>query len=123
MNDWFLGAAGLSAFTFVLHVVAGGRETAGPLLESTELGRIAKYTSYYCWHLVTISIASIAAAFLFAAQPGGNFSLAAFATGLSFAFAVLNIAIAARFGLPFWEFGQWVLFLGIALLGLAGLLL
>lgn len=122
MNFWLLAAAGLASATCGLHVIAGGREAARPLLASLDLDRVAKYTNYYCWHLVTITIAALAIAFATAAFPATSQSLAVFATGASFAFALLNLVMIARFRLPLREFGQWVLFLAIALLGLTGLL-
>lgn len=122
MNAWFLSAAGVAALICAIHVVAGGREAVRPLLASTELNRSAKYTHYYCWHLITITIAVLAAAFAYASRPGAGSDVAVLATGMSFLFALLSIVQIAIFRLPMKEFGQWVLFLGLALLGLAGLM-
>lgn len=122
MNAWFLSAAGVAALICAIHVVAGGREAVRPLLASIELNQSAKYTHYYCWHLVTITIGALAAAFAYASRPGAGPDVAVLATGMSFLFALLSIVQIAIFRLPMKEFGQWVLFLGLALLGLAGLM-
>ncbi|WP_374656411.1 hypothetical protein [Dongia sp.] len=120
MNGWFAAAAGLSAFTCGLHVVMGGREAARPLLAAAELDRLAKFTNYYCWHLVTIVIGALAVAFAYSARAGMAADLALFATGIAFLFALWSLGMIARFRLPPLLFGQWALFLPIGLLGLAG---
>jgi len=122
VNAWFLSAAGAAALICAIHVVAGGREAVRPLLASTEINRSAKYTHYYCWHLVTITIAALAAAFAYASRSGASSDLAVLATSMSFLFALLNVIQIAIFRLPMKEFGQWILFLGLGLLGIAGLL-
>lgn len=63
MNIYLLIATGLSHFAFLLHLLMGGREVARPLLQATELSKTCQFTNYYCWHLVTISLAFIAVVF------------------------------------------------------------
>ena len=63
MNGRFLGAAAIAGLTCVIHVWLGGREVAQPLLASGGLGKVPKFTNYYCWHLVTIVLAGLALAF------------------------------------------------------------
>lgn len=121
MNNWFLSAAALSAAVCAVHVIMGGREAARPLLASTELDQVAKYTNYYCWHIVTIVIAALGAAFLVAAIDHDADELALFAVITSFLFAVWSLAMIARFRLPLLPFGQWILFLVVAAVGAAGL--
>ena len=120
MNVWFAIAAGVSAFTCVLHVVLGGREAARPLLEDTNLSEVAKFTNYYCWHLVTIAIGALSAAFAVAATRGTASELAAFATGTACLFGLLSLGLIAKYKLHPLQFGQWILFLPISLLGLIG---
>lgn len=120
MNGWFAAAAGLSAITCGMHIVMGGREAARPLLAATDLDRVAKFTNYYCWHLVTIAIGALVAAFAYSSRAGATADLALFATGIALLFALWSLGMIAKFRLPPMQFGQWALFLLIALLGLAG---
>lgn len=122
MNHWFLAAAATSLFTFLTHVFLGGREVAAPLLRS-ELRAIPKFTSYYCWHMVTITIAALALAFVLAGLPGGSRELALFATALSVLFMLWNLALIATQRLRLFHFPQWLLFLPGSVLGTAGLLI
>lgn len=122
MNVWLLSAAGLSAIICVLHIVLGGREAARPLLASMELTRSAKFTNYYCWHLVTIAIGAMAVAFVRSSQMDAAADLAFFATGLALLFAGWSVLMVAKFRLSPWQFPQWALFLPVALLGAIGIL-
>jgi len=123
VNTYFVAAAVLSTFTCLIHATLGGRETVGPLLAARELGKVAKYTAYYCWHLVTITLAGIALSFWLAAGDPAVEALAIFATFAVAAFALWSLAMISLFKLRLWHFPQWALFLPAAGLGLAGLLL
>ena len=123
VNTYFAAAAILSAFTCLIHATLGGRGTAGPLLAARELGKVAKFTAYYCWHLVTITLAGIALAFWLAASDPAVEALAIFATAGTAAFALWSLAMIVLFRLRLWHFPQWALFLPAAGLGLAGFLL
>ncbi len=121
MNLWFLSAAVLSTCICALHVILGGRDVARPLLVTTELDRGAKFTNYYCWHLVTIAIALMAAAFAFASRPGANADSAIFASAAAVTFAIWSIVMIVRHKLSPLQFPQWALFLPVGFLGAAGL--
>lgn len=119
MNMWFAAAAVLAVLTCGIHVVLGGREAARPLLIASNLDLGAKYTNYYCWHLVTIVIGALAFAYGYSAwtaEPG----LALFATAMAFLFAAWSLGMIALFRLRPFQFGQWALFLPMAALGLVG---
>lgn len=120
MNGWFAAAAGLSAFTCGLHVIVGGRIAARPLLAATDLGRIVKFTTYYCWHLVTIAIGALAVAFACSARAGAATDLAVFATVIAFLFAMWSLGMIAKFRLSLVQFCQWILFFPVGVLGLIG---
>lgn len=121
MNFWFVAAAATSFVTFLVHLVLGGREIARPLL-AADLQAKPKYTSYYCWHMVTITIAAVALAFALAALPGRTGDLALFATGLSLLFLLWNIVMIVSRRLRFLHYPQWSLFLPGTLLGIVGLM-
>jgi hypothetical protein len=120
MEIWLASAAIFSMVTCVIHVIVGGRFVAQPLLQAGELGTVAKYTNYYCWHLVTIAIAAMAAAYAYSAAYGAR-ELAAFASLEALAFAAWNLGLILKNGLSFIRFPQWGLFLLIAGAGAAGL--
>jgi hypothetical protein len=122
MNPFLAAAAAASLLTCLVHLVLGGREVARPLLATEGLRRIPKFTAYYCWHLVTITLSGLALAFALAARPDGSRELALFATGGAALFAVWSLGMVARFRLRPWHFPQWALFLPITALGLAGVL-
>lgn len=122
MNIYFLIAALTSCGTCLLHIFLGGKFAAKPLLHNQDLNQVAKYTNYYCWHLVTITIAAMALAFAMAAQPGGSKDLALFATLLSALFCLLNLIMIFSFKLNKKHFPQWLLFLPGAFFGTLGLM-
>ncbi|MBH5397551.1 hypothetical protein HZZ13_07055 [Bradyrhizobium sp. CNPSo 4010] len=120
MNAWFAAAAILSAGICGLHVVMGGREAARPLLAASGLDHVAKFTNYYCWHLVTIVIGALGAAFAYSSWQASAVDIAQFATAIALLFALWSVAMIVRFRLSPIQFPQWALFILIALLGLAG---
>lgn len=120
MNLWYAAAAILSATTCGLHIIFGGREAAQPLLASTEIDLLTKFTNYYCWHLVTIMIGALAVAYGYAAWMITSADLGLFATGITFLFALWSVAMIIHFRLPALKFQQWALFAPIGILGLIG---
>lgn len=121
-NFWLLTAGLLAAATAGIHFFLGGPEIARPLLQARDIGAIAKHTNYYCWHLVTITLAAMAIGFIHAAATPGAHSSAVTWTVLAFAFAVWNIGLILWKRLSPRHMVQWVLFLPIGATGLAGLL-
>jgi hypothetical protein len=120
----FFILAGLAALAVCLtHLILGGRAVVRPFFDIEKMPGIVRYTMYYCWHLVTITLAGMALAFLLAAQPGGSHALAVFATSGAASFALLNFGMNLRLGLSFARHPQGFLFLPVAALGVAGLLL
>ena len=117
--NWLYAASVLSGLTALLHIFGGGKTAAQPLLESSmEDG--AKYTNYYCWHMVTIIIIAMSVSFYLAACNVQLIELAVLSTGLSFAFALWScLLIVIKKQNPF-VLPQWLLFFPIALLGLLG---
>lgn len=122
MDNWaFFAAAGLAALWLVIHLFAGGRDTARPLLDCTELSPVVRDTLYICWHFVTASLALMAGLFVWAGLSGQNApALAATALAASFSFVGIGLALRQRANLL--EVPQGWLFVPVAGLGCAGLL-
>lgn len=124
MNVWLAAAALLTGVITFLHIFAGGARAASPLLKSTDLDFEAKYTNYYCWHLVSLTLAAMAAAFGYAAIHPSAEELAVFAVGLAAAFTLASLVLIAslddRRGLT--ELPQWTLFLSVTIIAAIGLL-
>lgn len=121
MNSWFIAAAGASLATALVHIVAGGRFIARPLLASTDLREVPKYTQYYCWHIVSIVLLTMALGYAYCGFDPQASALAVVLTGLAAAFALWCALLIAWKRLSPIRMLQWMLFLPIALLGLAGL--
>ncbi|MFK7915171.1 MAG: hypothetical protein AB8B93_14755 [Pseudomonadales bacterium] len=122
MNQAFAIAAGLSAALTLLHLIGGGRTIAQPLLASTALPRMPQVLMYFCWHITSIAIAFLAAAYGYAALTPGNQALAGAATLLCAAIAVLGIVMAKAMNMRYAVMPQGWLFLPIAIIGGYGLL-
>jgi len=119
MNHALAVAAALSLGTWALHTFVGGREIAGPLLRSG-LHPVPKYTNYYCWHLVTIVLFAMAAAFAYGAVVPAGRDVAAFALMLSSAFAAWSLALVRWTRQPPLRLPQWLLFLAISVVAAVG---
>lgn len=119
MDPW-IGAAAVAAFvTFLIHTFLGGREIATPLLAATDLRRIPKYTSYYCWHMVTIVLLAMAAGLAWGGWSGDRAMVVA-VFALAVAFCALSVAMVRAFRVNPWHMPQWSLFLVIAVLSGVG---
>lgn len=117
---WIWCACLASMVTCLLHIFVGGASTAKPLLAS-ELGTVSKYTNYYCWHLVTITLAGMGVAYLVSALSPDAWELAIAATVLAALFACWSIALnlikkTHPLALP-----QWILFIPITIFGILGI--
>jgi uncharacterized membrane protein YjjP (DUF1212 family) len=110
----------LSLGVCALHVWLGGREAARPLLDS-ELRSIPKYTNYYAWHMVTIVIAAMGAAFAYAATipEGRDVGIAALVLAVAFTLWSLTL-ILWKYRRPM-LLPQWLLFLAVSVAAAIGL--
>ncbi len=121
MNYWFLAAAAAAVLTFVVHVFLGGRYVAKPLLKADGLGEVAKYTAYYCWHLVSIVLAGMALAFLRAGLFTGGREVAAASLVFATCAFLWSLMLISRWKLSWIKFPQWMLFALVMILGAGGL--
>ena len=116
----FFAAAGLSALWAAVHIFLGGRSIAVPLLDSN-MPRVPKYTQYFCWHIVTLTIAALALFFALAAMgQGGQYAVSG--TVLAGLFAALGIVMVPMVGQSYRAMPQGWLFVPVAALGLLGLM-
>jgi len=124
MTNWFVLSAGiLAGITALIHVIAGGKDIARPLLAGS-VDEVVKLTLYACWHLVSVALflSSIAllghgAGFYNSPETVAFVSIMWFMFGAVFLVVTLGFANSgALFRLP-----QWVLLVPVGLLGLWGL--
>lgn len=120
MNLFYL-LAGIAALTVLAtHVFVGGRLFVRPLLAEEHLHRVTRLTLYYCWHLVTLLIAAIAALYLLAAVAPHWQHLAITATVLAASASLLSLLIIIAWRQRPWRMPQWLFFAVVAALGAAG---
>ena len=125
MNGFLLLSGSLAALTAAVHIVAGGKEIARPLLGSG-LKEEVKLTLYACWHLV--SVAFVLSALVLLATGVGFFgtaphSLAAFISVLWLLFGIVFLAVTLVVARPggLFRFPQWVLLVPVGVFGLCGI--
>jgi len=100
-----------------LHLWLGGREVARPLLSTEGLLPVVRYTTYYCWHLVTIVLYMMAIGFGASAFLSGSRLLVAFLAVTAAAFSLWGFALVAIHRRSLAELPQGLLFLPVAVFG------
>ncbi len=121
MNTILLAAAIASLAVCALHFFLGGPAIAGPLLHAKDMNDVAKFTNYYCWHLVTLMLATMAAGFAWAAIDPNAIELAILSTALALASMVWGMALISWKRQRTLHMPQWVLFAIVSILGVVGL--
>lgn len=122
MNLFHLLAGIAALIVLATHVFVGGRLFVKPLLAAEQLHRVTRLTLYYCWHLVTLLIAAIAALYLLAAAAPHWLHLAITATVLATGASLLCLLIVIAWRQRPWRMPQWLFFAIVAALGTAGLM-
>jgi len=117
----FLLPAAVAALIAAIHFFVGGRELARPLLRQNALPPVVTLTHYYCWHLVTITLLGLAAAFGYASLAPDGRVLAVFATVAAGLFAVWGLALVLWQAQRHRDMPQWMLFAVLAACGAAAL--
>lgn len=117
-----IAAGSLSAIIALIHIFLGGRTVALPLLEASDLERRPKYVTYYCWHLVSISLCLMSLVFLWPALWGGSDDLTLVGAIMATLFALWGIALRqfSKANLAFSDLPQGWLFVPVAVLGFWG---
>ena len=121
MNVFLLVAAIATFLTWGLHTFLGTKTIAGALLAS-EMEPVAKYTNYYCWHAVTIVLATMAGGYLYAALVPGGRDIGVLVTILSTGFCLFGILLIVQKKQKTMDMPQWVLFAIISAIATPGLI-
>ncbi len=121
MNTFLVLAASLSVLNTGLHLFAGGREIARPLLEARSLPDNVRCVQYFCWHIATLALALQAAVFGVAAFMPDQMALAIVGTAFAAAIALLGIVLPPFLKISYKTMPQGWLFVPVSALGLAGL--
>jgi hypothetical protein len=121
MNIALAVAAFLSLLTWGIHTFEGGPRTVKPLLASA-MRPVPKYTNYYCWHLVTFVLLTMAGGFAYAAVFPSGLDIAVLLTVLSAGFTLWSLALVALSRRKLLELPQWALFAPITAAALVGIL-
>ena len=121
-NLLLLAAAAFALLTAFIHLLVGGKYIARPLLAS-DMHPVARYTNYYCWHMVTIILFVMAACYIWPILAPSDIAIAALATLLAWSFAIWSLGLMISTKSKIADLPQWTLFLAIALPGTARLLL
>lgn len=121
-DPWLAAASIAASATCLLHIFLGGHLVVPPLLQSP-LRDVVKYTHYFCWHLVTMALAVMAAGLAWAAISPDTDARAAgwLAALLALSFMATNVAVNLAMKLSFRKHPQGALFLIISTLALTGL--
>jgi len=122
MNGYLVAASAASFSTFAIHTWIGGPITVPPLLNSKDMHDVPKYTNYYCWHLVTVTLFVMGLAFAWGASHAGGADVAWFAFLLATSFLLWNLVLIVWKQQNFMQMLQWLLFAIISGLALFGLL-
>ncbi|WP_020401404.1 hypothetical protein [Kordiimonas gwangyangensis] len=123
MNTYFLSGSAVTAVICFIHCWFGGKFVAEPLLKARDLHEVPKYTNYYCWHMVSIMLAVMSGAYLWAGLRADAMELGVLAFALSVAFCVWSLVLVTWKKQSFRELPQWSLFAVAAALGGLGLAL
>ncbi|MEM8852003.1 MAG: hypothetical protein AAGE03_18445 [Pseudomonadota bacterium] len=82
---------------------------------------MVKWTQYYCWHLVTLTLAGLSLALVGGGLDARLTAAAGLAAGLVTAFGLYGLILPPRVGLGYGAMPQGPLLLPVGLVGLWGL--
>lgn len=118
----FCAAGAIAALWLAFHLFVGGKEVVRPLRDAPGLDPVVKDTLYLGWHYVTVAVALLAVLFLFASLTSRHdFAMAG--ALLAWSLTLVGIVMAPAIGAKFRDLPQGWLFLPVAALGTAGLVL
>ncbi|MBL4620750.1 MAG: hypothetical protein JKX88_11710 [Marinicaulis sp.] len=121
MSLFLWTAAGLAGVTFVIHVFAGGKVAARPLLADASLPPESKWLNYYCWHITSVMIAFVCAAFIWLGASHPQPPMVILLSSLTASLALLSVGVALKGGVHPLRLPSTTLFAAISALGWAAL--
>ncbi len=106
MSSLALGLAGaVSLAAWCVHTFVGGRYAARPLLAASgTLPGATIWLNYLCWHIVTVLLALLAAAFFAAASGILDRDAALLGAIIAASISLVSLAVSTRAGIAFWRF-------------------
>jgi hypothetical protein len=119
-NPWFIAAGIAALLILAAHLIMGGRNIAKPLLVS-EIAPVAKFTHYYCWHHVSITLLAMGVGFLAAAIKPAAIDIAILMTALAGAYSLWSVGLILLKRQNPRLLPQWLMFALIAVLGAFGI--
>ena len=114
MQPLALIVAAVSALLFGIHITAGERQVARPMLASP-FDPVARWTMYVCWHAVSLQLllATVAAAWI-GMQPATTVGAAVLMLigALYLGYAILFVVLGRRSRIEgaWLKLGQWIAF-------------
>lgn len=120
INLWLAAAAVAAAATCLLHIFLGGRLVVPPLLRSS-VAHFVKHTHYFCWQLVTMALAIMAAGLAWASLSSDARAAGWLAALLALSFMATNVVQNQLMRLSFRRHPQGLFFLIISALAITGL--
>jgi hypothetical protein len=121
LNAGLALAAVLAAITFCVHTFVGGPHATQPLLAARDLTPASRWLNYMCWHMVTVVLAVMAAAFAATAAGWLSQDVAALLAAVAASFSILSIAVTLKAGIRPWRFPSSYLLASVAAAGVLGL--
>ncbi len=121
MHFFHWAAAALAGMTLAVHVFAGGKAVARPLLADTNLPPESKWLNYYCWHITSVMIGFICAAFIWLAISPPQQPMVILLSSLTAAVSLLSAWVAHKGGIHPLRLPSTTLFAAISALGWAAL--
>ena len=101
MPEPILAAACVAAIvTFAVHTFVGGRYAARPLLADTRLPRASKWLNYFCWHVVTVLLAILAAVLGAGALGQVHADAIRLVAVIAASISVTSVAVTLKAGIP-----------------------
>lgn len=120
-NYWLFAAGVAAVLTAFIHVFGGGPEIARPLLLAKDIDDVAKYVNYYCWHLVTLTIAAMGVGLIWASIDVTQTGLAWMWTVMAVLFTIWSVILVIWKKQKPFHMPQWTLFgviSGLAVIGM-----
>ena len=98
-NIGFAIAGVLALVTFAVHTFVGQIYVVRPLLAVPNLTRASRWLAFFCWHMVTVLLITMAGTFAYAAYAPEGRVLGMLFTAMAAVFSALCVAVAIMGGI------------------------